>query len=82
MRTLANDEIETDADMTKDRFPTVELRLREIDGARMLLEQHWRSPFVNVDDAWIPIPSVANPVVRGATESRTSPPRCSTSEFK
>ena len=60
MRTLVNDEIEIPDEMTKDRRPTERLRLREIDGARMLLEQLWRSPIVGVEDAWVPVPSIAN----------------------
>ena len=60
MRTLVNDEIEIPPEMTKDRHPTELLRLREIDGARMLLEQLWTSSYVGVEDAWVPVPSIAN----------------------
>lgn len=59
MRILVNDEIEILPKMTRNRLPTEQLRLREIDGARMLLEQLWQSPIVGVEDAWVPVPSIA-----------------------
>ena len=70
MRTLVNDEIEIPPEMTKDRRPTERLRLREIDGARMLLEQLWTSDYVGVDDAWVPVPSIANTTGEAALPAR------------
>ena len=61
MRTLVNDEIDVPDHMTNGHFPTSTLRLREIDGARMILEQLWESEMDGwVDDIWVPIKSVAS----------------------
>jgi hypothetical protein len=61
MRMLVNDEIGIPAEAMKDRCPTEKLRLREIDGTRMLLEQLWRSPFVGSKGEWVPVPFLAMP---------------------
>ena len=59
MRTLANDEIDVPRKMTRDRLPTERLRFREVDGGRMILEQLWQSQVVGVEDAWVPVRTVA-----------------------
>jgi hypothetical protein len=66
VKTLVNDEIEVPADMIKDREPTVNLRLRELDAGRVVLEQLWSSPYVGIDSAWVPVVLVSNAALEPA----------------
>ena len=63
MLNMVNDEKPIPEEWTKDRRPTERLRLRRDSLTGVILEQLWTSPFVGVEDMWLPVPFVANSVI-------------------
>lgn len=56
MKTIVNDEINVQDELTKDRKPSCKLRFCDVGHGRMILEQLWISDYQGIENLWVPVP--------------------------